>query len=183
MNKQNTNVAVIGGAGLACGVATLLDGSTITVHEITYGQWLESLVAGGTDFDNEVTLVAACTNIPHEMIDEYLAPDFKTLKTLAIKLNNPQKSLPKGATQVTLSKPVITIMGDHQDTITITMPKVKASRELSLITDSTKRFEYMIKAATGIADLHSMPMSDYSLLVEHIPDFFEQGADYFTPDK
>ena len=161
---------------------TLLDDTKQVVNEITYGDWLTTRNEGN-DFDNDVALIRACTGLAVDAIDSLKVPDYNELRRSAIKLNNPSQELKAGASVITLSKPVFTIMGDTTALINITMPLVKVSRELSRITDHTARMSYMIKSTTGIADLNSLPMSDYSLLADCVPDFFAQGAAFFRASK
>ena len=163
-------------------VVILLDDSEQVVKEITYGQWVATREAVG-DFDNDVALVVACTGLPAVDVDQMNTPDFNELLNVAESLNNATTTNKAGASQVPLSYAALTVMGDTVTTAVITMPKVIHSRELAKLTDPYHRMEYMIKTTTGFIDLISMPMSDYSLLVDAVPDFFGQGVGFFRKAK
>lgn len=176
-------VAVVGaGGGLGVGQALLMSGDVVTVNEITYGTWATTRNEAD-DFSNDVALIRACTGLAVDHINEMDAPDYNELRRLAVRLNNPQREIKAGETTIKLKSPVTTIMGIKSDTVLITMPKVKVSRELAKLVEHGERMNYMIKAVTGIADLDALHMSDYSLLVLHVPDFFTQGAAYFLAVK
>lgn len=162
----------------------LMDGGEITVKEITYGEWSKTRNES-TDFDNDVALIRACTGLSVDIIDNYLMPDFKDLLRAAMDLNDPDPAvtIKYGQTDIPLTSPIMTIMGDTITTAIITMPKVKAGRELDKIKDPAARINYMITATTGITNLNSMRMSDYSLLTIAVPDFFTQGAAFFRAVK
>ena len=160
----------------------LSDDKTITVREITRGHW-KTTRNESTEFDNEVALIRACTGLEVEAIDELNVPDYNDLKRCAFRLNNPTYEPKAGTAEITVKHAVINMMGERVTLVKINMPKVRAARELSLLTGSDIRVEYMIKATTGLADLDSMPMSDYSLFVLSVPDFFAQGAVYFQQAK
>ena len=162
----------------------LMDGSEIVVKEITYCQWDETRNES-TDFDNDVALIRACTGLSVDILNDYLMPDFKDLLRKAMDLNDPDPSttVKYGQTEIPLMSPATTVMGETITTATITMPKVKAGRELDKIKEPSARVNYMITATTGITNLSNMRMSDYSLLTIAVPDFFTQGAAFFRAVK
>ena len=162
--------------------ATLLNGRKILVSEITYGKYKETRESSD-DFDNDFALALACSGLSVEELEDLDTPDFNEILISATSVNDPD-TIPKiGETSIPLSKPVVTIMGEEVDTAEISMPKVKHSRELAKLKGGFKRTEYMIQSATGITDLDSMPMSDYSVLVIAVPDFFVKGAAFFQKHK
>lgn len=160
----------------------LMNGTDLQVNEITYGQWKETR-ANLDEFDNEIALAVACTGLKPDYIEDMSTPDYNEIKKACIKINNPTQDLKVGADTVTLSREVITIMGESTSTIKINMPKVRTSRELAKLEDPVLRMEFMIKSITSIADVLSMPMSDYALLASHVPNFFAQGAAFFQRNK
>lgn len=159
-------------------IVPLLDDKNVEVKEITYGEW-ETTRNEGNHFDNDVALVRACTGISVDDLEEMDAPDFNELKRACIKINNPVIELEAGETIIPLSEPIILLTGTKSKDIVISMPKVKHCRQLDKISEASERINYMIKAATGIIDLRTMRMSDYSLLVTAVPSFFIQGAAFF----
>lgn len=161
---------------------TLLNGDKVTVSEITYAQYKKTRESDDS-FDNEFAFVLACSGLTCEQLESLDTPDFNELLIAATTLNDPEKIPPIGATSIPLSSPVMSVMGELVDVANISMPKVKHSRELSKLKDNFRRMEYMIQATTGIADLDSMAMSDYSALVLAVPDFFVKGAAFFQRHK
>lgn len=161
---------------------TLLSGESVLVSEITYGEY-KATRESSDDFDNDVALVSACTGLSAEALDDVDAPDFNELLDACVRLNDPEAPPAIGTDSVELSKPVMLITGEESDVVSISMPKVKHSRELAKLKDGFKRVEYMIQATTGIQDLEGMPMGDYAVLVVAVPDFFVKGAGYFQKFK
>ncbi|EGR0199580.1 hypothetical protein ACXIVC_21885 [Vibrio parahaemolyticus] len=160
----------------------LLDGRKVVVSEITYGVYKETRESSD-EFDNDFALVLACSSLTLEELEELDTPDFNELLIAATSLNDPETIPTVGQDTVPLSQPALTLMGEKVETVNISMPKVKHSRELSKLKQGFSRIEYMIKSTTGLADLDSMPMSDYSVLVIAVPDFFVKGAAFFQKHK
>lgn len=164
----------------------LLNGSTQKVNEITYGEYIDTRNKDG-EFDNKIALIMACTGLTHEQINTLDMPEINDLYSASVTLNDPTNDeaaqLTAGQTVITLKSPVSTILGDKSNTVKIAMPSVSMGRELDKIKNHSLRVEYMIKATTKITDLYSMRMSDYTLLVLAVPDFFAQGVAFFRANK
>lgn len=160
----------------------MLDGSTVEVKEITYGEW-KTTRKESDEFDNKVALIRACTGLTVAQMEDLDVPEFNDLYRAANKVNSPEVEPKTGTSIIETRYPVINVMGESVTTVTISMPKLTAARDLSKLTDPDKRVEFMVKATTDLADLDGMMMCDYSLFVMAVPDFFALGVGYFQRNK
>lgn len=158
----------------------LIDGSEIKVNEITYGEYLD-VRSKDNDYDNNVALVIACTGLSVERIESMFKPDFNSLLDAVEYINASNDSFDILTLSLTLTKPVFNYMGESLSVVTLKYPSVTTGRELSKIpvNQPVDRVNYIIKSITGITDLRSLSMSDFSLLAFVCPDFFVFGVNYF----
>ncbi|WP_248769637.1 phage tail assembly protein [Pseudomonas sp. MWU12-2345] len=171
---------------------------SIVFRPFTHGAHAEALARAGADEDDRyIQLAQLATGLPEAVLDSFKRPDFLTVTGWVndwiwstsmdlldkVKRDADGKELEEvgqDGDEVPLLMP-IEVMGVRHESLTLTMPALKATRMMKKQKTGDDRTNFITAHCTGlmVADLALLSVPDWNQLQKRIDTFLNKPAAFF----